>query len=1190
MANKICLYNGDLIFTNINNINAIINIDTIGYININNNIITNVKSPINDYDVANKIYVDNKINNDKGRSNGIATLDSNTKVPMEQINDDIKTFIYVIDDISERDNIIKTQGAIVDVINETSTYVYDRILGWVKISSKSDVLSVNGYKDNVILTTNDINEKNNLYYTRERFLNDINNITSNNIIEGTTNLYYTDNRVSNNHDVITCINHTNNLLNPHNVTKEQLGLSNVTNIKNNYNAIFDPINEDDDTKGYNIGSKWINTITNYGYVCVNNTTSNAVWKIDTVINTDDLIEGNNKFYTHNRFDYDFNAKSTSDLVEGVNLYYTNTRFNLDFENKTTDELAEGINNLYFTDSRVNNNTNVTLNSIHRQLFNNPHNVTKDQVGLGYIHNIKSNINAQNGPNEHNDINQGYSIGSQWIDIINKREYVCLDAKENSAIWKLISGPIDYDAIVDIGGNGDYISISDAFNAGNRSVFIKQGYYYETADIVMPDGGVLVGEAAGLVYIIFMGPYSIKIDGSNGKVETQGTISIGTNTQIVIGNETKFTNLKPGNYILLNGVYHLIGMIMNDNMLAISHMYVGTPIINDLYIAQNMLVGNVLRNFIIVNSLTVGLYIRASYHIAIDTITVMSCQKNIELRDCGSGVLTKMVIMNAKNNGIEIYNSYGLCFSISEVIDNSGDGICIYDTSLLVVNSIMSNCNLKNGIYFGHNVSKINLVNCIFNDNNECGLLSEINTHSINISDTVIFNNGKSGLVLNGQDNLIADATIINNNEYGAKIGNLSGLSNCNIKNNKFDGVYVIGTNNISGNYITNNGGNGIFLLDSNSSISGNYIISNKLHGINIIHSDNSMINGNYISSSGKNGINIKESGCVLIMNNKISLSEENGCCNTIDSIRTIIETCVLTENKGDGLCIEGDDCFLLGNIATMNMKKGCFISNEVHNTYIFGNRFYDNIEDDFVDEGTLTSVNVEYITNIDSRINKPLIIGETNATHINISQNNKNTNILGSLNIMQNLNINGTINGTNYNTIIDNINNHLTDYINPHKVTKSQIGLSNVSNVQQIPMTFMGIQNGVATLDNNTKIYSSQLYKYDSYGFSTNTNSPIYTKLFQFIYMGTNYNNIISSIKFIGYMEQGAQNYSVRIYDYTNNNNICEVINLANNNQQIIDMGNINNLPINNSILEVHAKITGNKLTNCYLLGLLCIY
>lgn len=54
--------------------------------------------------------------------------------------------------------------------------------------------------------------------------------------------------------------------------------------------------------------------------------------------------------------------------------------------KDTDDLPEGATNLYYTEPRVSANTDVAANTTHRGQTNNPHTVTKSQVGLGNVDN------------------------------------------------------------------------------------------------------------------------------------------------------------------------------------------------------------------------------------------------------------------------------------------------------------------------------------------------------------------------------------------------------------------------------------------------------------------------------------------------------------------------------------------------------------------------------------------------------------------------------------------------------------------------------------------------------------------------------------------------------------------------------------------------------------------------------------
>ena len=64
----------------------------------------------------------------------------------------------------------------------------------------------------------------------------------------------------------------------------------------------------------------------------------------------------------------------------------------------------------------------------------------------------------------------------------------------------------------------------------------------------------------------------------------------------------------------------------------------------------------------------------------------------------------------------------------------------------------------------------------------------------------------------------------------------------------------------------------------------------------------------------------------------------------------------------------------------------------------------------------------------------------------------------------------GNIDETN-----ENLGNHISDTENPHKVTKEQVGLGNVTNDAQVKRSEMAVPNGVATLDNNGKVPESQI-------------------------------------------------------------------------------------------------------------------
>ncbi len=214
--------------------------------------------------------------------------------------------------------------------------------------------------------------------------------------------------VSANTDVQASLTHAANTSNPHSVTKTQIGLSNVQNIKDNYTATVVPTTTDDSSLSYSAGSRWINTTTQRSYICVSASVGAAVWRESSITSTSNVPEGTNFYYTDTRFDTRFAAKSTTGLTEGTNLYYT--------------------------DTRVNNNSAVSAATTHIANTSNPHNTTKAQIGLSNVQNTKQNFTATSAPIVTDDSNSGYSVGSLWINTNTQAAYVCVDASVGAAVW------------------------------------------------------------------------------------------------------------------------------------------------------------------------------------------------------------------------------------------------------------------------------------------------------------------------------------------------------------------------------------------------------------------------------------------------------------------------------------------------------------------------------------------------------------------------------------------------------------------------------------------------------------------------------------------------------------------------------------------------------------------------------------
>jgi hypothetical protein len=85
---------------------------------------------------------------------------------------------------------------------------------------------------------------------------------------------------------------------------------------------------------------------------------------------------------------------------------------------------------------------------------NPHAVTKAQVGLSNLEDIRVNFTATTPPTISDDINSGYSVGSVWIDVTENEAYVLVDGTPNTAVWKLLTNK--FYAIGDTGPAGGIV--------------------------------------------------------------------------------------------------------------------------------------------------------------------------------------------------------------------------------------------------------------------------------------------------------------------------------------------------------------------------------------------------------------------------------------------------------------------------------------------------------------------------------------------------------------------------------------------------------------------------------------------------------------------------------------------------------------------------------------------------------------
>ena len=160
------------------------------------------------------------------------------------------------------------------------------------------------------VSTTNLPEGTNLYYTNGRFDTQLATKTTTNLAEG-TNKYFTNDRV-----------------------RQAISVSGDLSYNSNTGAIS--FTERTDAQVNSLADARVAT-----------TGAN----LDLQVSTTNLPEGTNLYYTNGRFDTQLATKTTTNLAEGTNKYYTNGRFDTQLATKTTTNLAEGTNK-YFTNDRA----------------------------------------------------------------------------------------------------------------------------------------------------------------------------------------------------------------------------------------------------------------------------------------------------------------------------------------------------------------------------------------------------------------------------------------------------------------------------------------------------------------------------------------------------------------------------------------------------------------------------------------------------------------------------------------------------------------------------------------------------------------------------------------------------------------------------------------------------------------------
>lgn len=335
--------------------------------------------------------------------------------------------------------------------------------------------------------------------------------------------------------------HLSDMANPHAVTKAQVGLGDVEDLKVNLTAIIAPVVGDDNTLGYSVGSRWIDTVTTIEYVALDVSTGAAVWDPTTTLDIAGLP-----------------VQSPITATDEVPLSDagTNKKFALSV-------LAPFIEPDIDHTGILNIGTNShSVIDTHLASVVNPHSVTKTQVGLSEVPNLKVNLTAVVPPTVNDDNTLGYAVGSTWFDISADKMYGCLDVTTGAAVWGWLNSIAESHLIVSPGNN--IASANDPYASAGVSTNGTANFSFQLPmDFVSITMGqvfcIPAATASGLDIDILVNNASAgELFNANSASDTTSTYSFTASTVFVFNITSLLSGIGPGQIVGIHLDHNAIG--------------------------------------------------------------------------------------------------------------------------------------------------------------------------------------------------------------------------------------------------------------------------------------------------------------------------------------------------------------------------------------------------------------------------------------------------------------------------------------------------------------------------------------------------------------------------------------------------------------------------------------------------------
>lgn len=482
--------------------------------------------------------------------------------------------------------------------------------------------------------------------------------------------------------------------------------------------------------------------------------------------------------------------------------------------------------------------------------------------------ITDNDEAVVNPTVNDDINAGYDIGSRWTNTATGTVFFCSDSTAGAAVWKNVSAAL-YDAIVP----DDFATPSAAFNDASapKSVFVRDGVYVETAAVLIPDNGALIGESPdGAIIDLSSGDFPVGADGSGTDYST-GTVSVTNGSTTVTGAggaAWQTAGIAAGEFILLgtgDKCWYEIASVDTETTITLVRTYQGATAAGETYEIKSLVVGVTIRDVTISgNTAGAGLKLTNCESAHIDNVHVTDCgvgggtpEAAVLLQDTVDSFFRNLIVLGGPHHGIEIDDSNANTFDSFNVKGFAGNGVQIGGAN--------QDCTFNSGHVCANNLNAFNVTggsdetlisNCVISEQNGGGVNVDAGTGDCHVRNCTIRNNGTFGITFAGGGNSAEGNQVSSNGTTGIVAGTNAVIADNYVRGNgdvtANEGILVSGDNVVcTGNRVASDAGDGIEVTGTNCLIASNRVIGNTGTGILIGGAaTGTRINGNLVTGNG----------------------------------------------------------------------------------------------------------------------------------------------------------------------------------------------------------------------------------------------------------------------------------------------------------------------------------------------------